>query len=76
MASRPEGMGKDRTAKKKKKTITEQGEFQEALSRAATACLLALPTPLDQDDEDNEHRADPEADKRILVQLESGPKAL
>lgn len=45
-----------------------------ALSRVAT---LALPTLLDHDDEgDGEHGANPEADKRILAQLESGTKAL
>lgn len=37
--------------------------------------FLALPTPLDHGD-DGEHRADPEADKRTLAQLESGTKAL
>lgn len=40
-------------------------------------CLhLALPTTLDHGDEGDEHRADPEADKRTLAQLEHGTKAL
>lgn len=51
-------------------------KIQEALSRVAIARTLALPTPLDRDDKDDVHRADPEADKRILAQLESGTKAL
>lgn len=49
------------------------GEFQEALSRADAAALPALPAPLDHSNEDNEQRADPGADGKILAQLESGP---
>lgn len=48
------------------------GEFQEALSRADAAALPALPAPLDHGNEDNEQRADPGADGKILAQLESG----
>lgn len=47
-------------------------EFQEALSRAAAAALPALPARLDRGNEDNEPRADPGADGKILAQLESG----
>lgn len=48
------------------------GEFQEALSRADAAALPAFLAPLDHSNEDNEQRADPGADGKILAQLESG----
>lgn len=65
-------MGKDRSAGK---PMTEQVHFKRLSPGQLLLALLALPTPLDHDDEDDEHSADPEADKRILAQLESGPKA-
>lgn len=45
------------------------GEFQEALSRADAAALPAFLAPLDHSNEDNEQRADPGADGKILAQL-------
>lgn len=46
--------------------------FKSLLPGKLLLALLALPAPLDQDNEDNEQGADPGRDRRILAQLKRG----
>lgn len=73
MASRHEGWTRTELLENQSQSRVN---FKRLSPEQLLLALLALPTPLDHDDEDDEHRADPEADKGILAPLESRPKAL
>lgn len=74
MASRHEGWARTQLLENQSQSRVN---FKRLAPGQLLLAFLALPTPLEHEDEDDdEHRADPEADKRILAQLESGTKAL
>lgn len=72
MASRREGWARVELLENQTKHRAGLPEnFKSLFPGKLLLALLALPAPLDHDDEDNEQGGDPGRDRKILAQLET-----